>query len=42
MANFVFKLGVVASLAKGALTSRVAGAFGIAVAGGMALILFWP
>lgn len=42
MANFVFKLGVVASLAKGALTARVATAFGIALASGAALIFLWP
>jgi uncharacterized membrane protein (DUF4010 family) len=42
MANFVFKFGVVASLAKGALTVRVAAAFAVAIAGGAALIVFWP
>ena len=42
MANFAFKLGVVASLAKGALTARVAAAFGIAMASGAALIFLWP
>ncbi len=42
MANFVFKLGVVASLAKGALTARVALAFGGAVAAGAALFFLWP
>jgi uncharacterized membrane protein (DUF4010 family) len=42
MANFVFKFGVVASLAKGALTSRIGAAFGLAVASGAALILLWP
>jgi uncharacterized membrane protein (DUF4010 family) len=42
MANFVFKLGVVASLAKGALTARVAAAFAIALASGAAIIFLWP
>lgn len=42
MANFVFKFGVVASLAKGALTSRIGAAFGVAVASGAGLIFLWP
>lgn len=42
MANFVFKFGVVAALGKGALSSRVGAAFGLAIFSGGLLIWLWP
>ncbi len=42
LANFVFKFGVVATLASGELTRRVAAAFALAVAAGGAIFWLWP
>ena len=42
LANLVFKGGVVASMGSPALRRRVAAAFGVALAGGGALLAFWP
>lgn len=42
LANFVFKFGVVASIASRDLTRRVAVAFGLAAAGGGAILWLWP
>lgn len=42
MSNLVFKAGVVAALGSRRLLGRVAAAFGVAIAGALALVLFWP
>ncbi|MEN3943452.1 MgtC/SapB family protein [Prosthecobacter sp. SYSU 5D2] len=42
MANFVFKLATVAILGSAALVWRTAAAFGLALAGGGALLWLWP
>lgn len=42
LANLVFKAGLVALLADRALKQRVTAAFGAALLGGVALLVFWP
>jgi uncharacterized membrane protein (DUF4010 family) len=41
LANFVFKFGIVATLAPRELTARVAAAFGCAVGAGAAILVLW-
>jgi len=42
MSNLVFKAGVVATLGHARLRKRIFAVFGAAVAGGVAILLFWP
>jgi uncharacterized membrane protein (DUF4010 family) len=42
LSNLVFKGGVVAVLGHAQLRARIFTAFGIAVAGGIGLLFFWP
>jgi uncharacterized membrane protein (DUF4010 family) len=42
LSNLVFKGGVVASMGHPRLRSRIFAVFGVALAGGVALLLFWP
>ena len=42
MSNFLFKFGIVAALGSRGLTQRIGCAFGVALAAGGAIFLFWP
>jgi uncharacterized membrane protein (DUF4010 family) len=42
LSNIVFKVGIVAVLGTKALLWRISIAFGIAIAGGTAILVFWP
>ncbi len=42
LSNIVFKTGTVAALGSRRLLARVGAAFGVAVAGGVAILVFWP
>jgi uncharacterized membrane protein (DUF4010 family) len=42
LTNLVFKAGVVASLGHARLRRRILSVFGVALAGGVAILIFWP
>jgi len=42
MSNLVFKAGAVVLLGSRAMLKRVAVVFGLSLAGGAAILLFWP
>jgi uncharacterized membrane protein (DUF4010 family) len=42
MANIVFKMGIVIAFGSPELRLRIVSAFGLAVLGGIAIVLFWP